>query len=111
MSALLLNLPFDNWFEDWQHQQFTREQITQALRDKNLNAEQIDEIYQAYKKKLLAKRQQKGFSLMLLGAVLGFISCMLTLFNVMPEYRDVYLVGLTTLAVCIAVGGCYYVFE
>ena len=98
-------------FAAWKFQGFTDEQISELLQEKGLPEIAITEILSLYKKKLREERSQKGFTLMVLGALLGFISCLLTLLGVLPEYREFIMVGLTTLAICIAVWGCYYVFE
>jgi hypothetical protein len=58
-----------------------------------------------------AKRQTTGFILLAIGAVLGFISCVLTLANPVPALYYWILYGLTSIAVIILMVGLYYVLE
>jgi hypothetical protein len=46
-----------------------------------------------------------------LGAFLGFISCVLSLTNPIPELYNVILFGLTSVAILIIVVGMYFLFE
>ncbi|MBK7692246.1 MAG: hypothetical protein IPJ31_14460 [Bacteroidetes bacterium] len=98
-------------FDNWTHLNFSEEQIKEELLRKGYIEEKIFEILTLYKEKKSAARSTKGFILMVVGALIGFTSCMLTLLNVMPEMRDFFMVGLTTIAISIVVLGCYYVFE
>lgn len=69
----------------------------------------IDFKYINFEKK--RKRQLNGFILMGLGAFLGFVSCLLTVTNPIPELYNVILYGLTTFAIIIIMWGLYFVFE
>lgn len=57
------------------------------------------------------KKQFNGFFCMGLGAFLGFISCVLSLTNPIPELYNVILYGLTSIAILIIVVGMYFLFE
>ena len=57
------------------------------------------------------KKQFNGFFCMGLGALLGFISCVLSLTNPIPELYNVILFGLTSVAILIIVLGMYFLFE
>jgi hypothetical protein len=48
---------------------------------------------------------------MVIGALVGFTSCMFTLLDIFPEMREFNMVGLTSIAIGLVVLGCYYVFE
>ena len=52
-----------------------------------------------------------GFICLGIGAMTGFISCVLTLTNPVPELYNVILYGLTSVAVTIIFIGLYFVFE
>jgi len=68
--------------------------------------------YQAAIKKLrYERRRTTGFLCMAAGALLGFISCVLSVAHAMPHMFDFILYGLTSIAVCIVLLGLYYVFE
>ncbi len=63
------------------------------------------------KKAKIAKRQTDGFILLAFGAVLGFISCVLTIINSIPSLYFWILYGLTSIAVILICAGLYYLFE
>ena len=58
-----------------------------------------------------AKKQFIGFICLGTGAFLGFISCVLTLTNPIPELFNIILYGLTSVAILIICAGLYLVFE
>ncbi len=105
------NSTYLDFFQQWSFQNWTEEQITHDLLGKGFVEEKIAEILQHYKKKKQEERSNKGFILIAVGAFTGFMSCLLTILNVFPEFHDFILVGLTTLGICIAVYGCYHIFE
>ncbi len=56
-------------------------------------------------------RMQRGFLLVGVGAVLGFVSCVLTLTDISPALNNLFLFGLTPAAAVILLIGCYLIFE
>ncbi len=64
-----------------------------------------------FKKARNAKRQFTGFILLAAGAFLGFLSCVLTLINPVPELYNWILFGLTTIAILVIFTGLYFIFE
>ncbi len=56
-------------------------------------------------------RQRRGFTLAGAGAVLGFISCVLTIINPIPELYYIILYGLTSIAILLIFAGLYFIFE
>ncbi|MFZ7113883.1 MAG: hypothetical protein ACO1G9_00795 [Bacteroidota bacterium] len=58
-----------------------------------------------------AIRQKRGFSFTATGAVLGFISCVLSLTNPVPELYYIILYGLTSIAILLIFVGLYFIFE
>lgn len=64
-----------------------------------------------YKKCCHGKRLTKGFISMGIGAFLGFISCVLSLTNPVPELYYWVLYGLTSVAIVVIFVGLYFVFE
>lgn len=77
----------------------------------NAAASKLTDQELAAKKALNAARQSKGIKLMISGAILGFISCVLTMTNPIPELYGIILYGLTSVAICIICMGMYFVFE
>lgn len=64
-----------------------------------------------FKKQKHSRRQTRGFIWASLGALAGFISCLLSIFNPIPELFNVILYGLTSLAIIMIVAGLYFLFE
>lgn len=88
------------------------EAIQASLKEKGISGDNLVKAYlDAIKKMRYAKRRNTGFLCMAGGALLGFLSCVLTITHVMPHMFDFIFYGLTSLAVCIVVLGLYYVFE
>jgi hypothetical protein len=85
--------------------------IEAELQAKGFDAEAIATNLKAFKRVRNAKRQVTGFVCMGIGAFLGFISCMLTVINPIPELYNIILFGLTSVAILIICLGMYFVFE
>lgn len=100
-----------DFYQQWSFHNWTEEQIAHDLSGKGFVEEKITEIIQHYKKKKQGERSSKGFVLILVGGFIGFLSCLFTLLGIFPEIHDFILVGLTTIGICIAVYGCYHIFE
>lgn len=66
---------------------------------------------QEFKKVKYAKRQNAGFVYVAIGAILGFISCVITMINPLPDWNDIFLYGLTSIAIVIVFIGFYLIFE
>jgi hypothetical protein len=64
-----------------------------------------------YKKIRHAKRLVTGFVCIGVGAFLGFVSCVLTIINPIPELYNWILYGLTSIAITTIFIGLYFVFE
>lgn len=71
----------------------------------------VDLLLREFKKLRHEKRRQTGFILMVAGACLGLISCVLSIFNPIPELFNLILYGLTSVAICIAFAGLYFILE
>ena len=106
-----LNPNYQEHFTQWIKEGLDHHQVLERLHADGLESDLQTKISTDYRKFYQAERSKKGFNYIALGAIIGFTSCMLTLFDVMPEFRDFYLVGLTTLGISIAVYGCYCIFE
>jgi len=69
---------------------------------------------QAYRKafdQLVEQRRISAFICLGAGAMLGFISCILTLFNAVPSLYHVILYGLTSLGIMVIFIGLYLLLE
>ncbi len=56
-------------------------------------------------------RAAKGWKFMALGSFIGFLGCVSTMLDIIPDGRDFSMYGLTSLGVLVAFYGCYLVFE
>lgn len=87
------------------------ESIEKDLTVKGLDAESIKAYLKEFRRLKNAKRQFSGFFFSALGALLGFISCLLTIINPFPELYNVILFGLTSVAILVICYGLYLIFE
>jgi hypothetical protein len=95
----------------WHTNQMDIQAVEAELLSKGFDAEAISAYLNAYKKFKVAKKQFVGFFCMSLGAFLGFVSCILSLTNPIPELYNLILFGLTSVAISIIVVGMYFLFE
>lgn len=98
-------------FEHWDHQQISLEAIKNELTSKGYSSDQLEEILSLYKKKKLQERTQKGLWLIGIGLIIGFLSCVFTLMELLPDLRNFILYGLTSIAILFVIIGGYFVFE
>ena len=85
--------------------------VEEQLRHSQFPDEIIGAYLKAYKKERYAGRRFNGFFCAGLGALLGFISCLLTIINPIPELYNVILFGLTSVAIGLICLGLYFLFE
>lgn len=85
--------------------------IEAELLAKGMDADSISSYISEYKRLRNTKRQFTGFFCMGLGAFLGFISCILSVINPVPELYNLILFGLTSVAILILFYGLYCLFE
>jgi len=97
--------------QQWVADKLDPQEVEKALKEKGIAASDISEYLIAYKKLKNENRQFIGFICAGLGAFLGFISCVLSIVNPIPELYNLILFGLTSLAIIIIVVGLYLVFE
>jgi hypothetical protein len=95
----------------WHMSRLEPQAVEMELVSRGLDREAISEYLEAYRKFKIEKKQFLGFFFMGLGAFLGFISCVLSLTNPIPELYNVILFGLTSVAILIIVVGMYFLFE
>lgn len=92
-------------------QNWVAEQLSSQLATEGHDEVSVDLLLREFKKLRQAKRQQKGFVLLLLGALVGLVSCILSIFNPIPELFNLILYGLTSAAIVIAFIGLYFILE
>lgn len=85
--------------------------IEEALYKKGMDADTVVEYLKEIKRMRNAKRQITGIICMGIGALLGFLSCLLTITQAIPQMHDFIFYGLTMIAIVVVVIGLYFVFE
>ena len=85
--------------------------IEEELRSKGFDADSISLHLNAYKKLRNEKKRFSGFICLATGAFLGFVSCVLTVINPIPDLYNIILFGLTSVSILIICLGLYLVFE
>lgn len=95
----------------WITHNFSVQKIEEELVVKGYDKELIETYIKAFKKVKQAERQRIGFVCLTVGALLGFVSCILTLLNPVPMLYGVILYGLTSVAIVVICAGLYCLFE
>ncbi len=95
----------------WILENLDAESIEQKLKSEGFGDETIAAYLNEFVKQKIRQKQSNGFIVTGTGAVLGFISCVLTLTNPVPELFHVILYGLTSVALLLIMLGLYLIFE
>lgn len=100
-----------NVLEEWVSKKMSVEEITQKLIIMNLSDDAVSEHVKEFRRIRYHKRRFNAFIFMAVGAIIGFISCVLTVTDVLPHMFDIFLYGLTTAAAILVFRGLYLLFE
>ena len=100
-----LNSSYSDFYYNWRAKNLSEEVIIDELRQNGMDSLQIMEVLNFYKKK------RNDFVLTGIGAFIGFLSCLFTMLDLMPELRGFMLYGLTSIALVFIFAGLYYIFE
>ncbi len=95
----------------WVEAKLNPEQVEAQLKTMGFPDQQTAAYLQEYRKERYAGRRFNGFLFAGLGAFIGFISCLLTIINPVPELYNVILFGLTSVAILLICLGLYFLFE
>jgi hypothetical protein len=98
-------------FRKWQQLKISKTVGHEELQNQGYSAEEIPSILEEYTRYRIARRNTMGWSMMCLGGFLGLLSCVLTMVDPIPDIRGVFMYGFTTVAVTMAMYGCYLVME
>jgi hypothetical protein len=96
---------------DWIENRLDAGTIKDQLKAKGIDTSLADLYLKEYLRLRHEKKRFKGFMLAGIGAFLGFVSCVLSVLNPLPELFHVFLYGLTSLAIIFIVAGLYFLFE
>lgn len=110
MSLLLED---EQLFTQWRQRNLSIKDTMHELREKwgITKEDAIHSIVDKYKKYCDDCRMQLGFVLAGIGSFLCFISCLLTLLHILPQFRYLILIGLTSVGAILVLVGFYYIFE
>ncbi len=97
--------------QQWINEKLDTQRVKEKLTAMGFDEETASLHLKEFKKIKYGKRQVAGFIYLAIGSVLGFISCLLTVFNPVPELYYWILFGLTSIAIVIAFLGLYYLLE
>jgi hypothetical protein len=106
-----LNTAYSDLYYNWKAKNLSEELIIDELRQNGMDSLQIVEILNFYKKRRNDEKQNMGFILTGIGAFIGFLSCVFTMLDLIPELRGFMLYGLTSIALVFIFVGLYYIFE
>lgn len=98
-------------YNEFSRNQLKLNDIRNHLLTHNYQESDVEQIIQSYISHKCDLRTSRGFMLLLTGGAFLLTSMALTFFNVMPEMRGFILFGLTSIGICIAVAGLYFLFE
>ncbi len=100
------------YYEKWKYKNHFDDGVMNELRLHGLDSLQIMEMIDNFKKKQENENLTNiGFLITSIGALLGFVSCVLTMMDILPEFRNFFLYGLTSTAIVLITIGLYYIFE
>lgn len=71
----------------------------------------FEESIQKIEPKKVDKRLNQGIKLLAIGAILGFLSCVMSIWNPIPAIYYIVLYGVTSVAILLILAGLYYIFE
>lgn len=97
--------------QKWISDRLPVQKIEQLLQTKGMDAEMISIHLKEFNRQRYELRRAKGFTCASIGAVLGFIGCILAILNPLPELYYVGLYGFTSLAAILIMLGLYFLFE
>ena len=97
--------------EQWLSANFSDKQVLQQLQQMELDELTYNLYLQEYKRRKLQKRTTLGIGCLVAGGFIGFMSCILSIANPVPELYNTILFGLTSLAIVVIFAGLYFIFE
>lgn len=95
----------------WMNQKLTDKDVEQTLIANGYESVTVTEYLKEFTRQKKAKKQMFGFILMAIGAFIGFVACVMTIINVIPDLHDFFLFGVTMVAVSLAFYGMYIAFQ
>ncbi len=97
--------------QEWLSKNLTAEAIDAEISKKYQDADLKERLWAVYKKAKADRTHQKGFLWTGIGAIMCFLSCVITMCNPFPDMVGLFLYGLTTAGLVVIMIGLYLVFE
>lgn len=97
--------------QQWVSDRLSVQKIEELLQSRGLDPETISLHVKEFNKQRYEIRRSKGFIFASIGAVIGFIGCVLAILNPLPELYYFGLYGLTSIAAILICVGLYFLFE
>ncbi|MBG9376918.1 hypothetical protein I5907_11765 [Panacibacter sp. DH6] len=101
----------NEFIQQWIAEKLDAEAIKQKLTVQGFSEEDIVSHIRLFRKAVYEKKQSRGFIILGTGAFLGFISCVLTLTNPIPDLYNWILYGLTSVALSLIMWGLILILE
>ncbi|MBK9106622.1 MAG: hypothetical protein IPL92_19205 [Saprospiraceae bacterium] len=98
-------------FRKWEQHKMSKSQILEELGSHPLSPEEITTVWDNYSRYRVGKRNTQGWMLMGVGGFIGFVSCVITMIDPLPDFRGLFMYGFTSIAIMMALYGCYLVME
>ncbi len=95
----------------WLLNNLSDEAIELELAAEGIPFDNIQAYLKAYNKLKIEKRQSMAFIFLICGAFIGFLSFLIAITNLAPEFHTINLYGVTSLAGIIIFIGLYFLFE
>jgi hypothetical protein len=89
----------------------SEEQIYEQLIEQHFSPMEAREMIETCKRENCMKQQKNGLTLMVIGAIICFTSCLFTMLELMPSLTNFLLYGMTSAGVIVVFGGLIMVFE
>lgn len=98
-------------FAKWQQHKISKSAAMEELGGLELSPEEITQVWENYSRYRLSKRITLGWTLMFVGGALGLLSCIITMLDPLPDFRGLFMYGITSVAITMSLYGCYLVME
>lgn len=98
-------------FPKWHQLKISKSSALEELGGKGLSVEEISLIWENYSRYRLSKRITLGWTLMFVGGAVGLLSCVITMLDPLPDFRGLFMYGITSVAITMSLYGCYLVME
>lgn len=97
--------------QQWIADKLDEQKIVAELSALGHDSDTIEAHLKEFNRVKYTKRQNSGLVYLVVGAVLGFVSCVLSILNPFPELFNWILYGITSIAVVLICAGLYYFLE